>query len=86
MADSVGSSMQMRGMKAVAEALRLEDYPMDRETIDYTVGDVEVEDGAGGFVPVRDLTTLMPRQDYRSAEEIMRALHESAERRRRAAA
>ncbi len=76
----------MRGMRAVAEALRLEDFPEERMDIDYAVGDIEVEDGKGGYVPVRELTEDLRGRTFRSAEEVVRALQQViAERARRAA-
>jgi len=64
----------MRGMKWVVEALRLEDFPMDRQAIDYSVGDIEVEDGRGGLVPVRLLTDQLRPGEFVSAEDVVRAL------------
>jgi hypothetical protein len=61
-------------MRLVAEALRLEDFPMDRHGIDYSVGDLEVEDGKGEFIPVRDLTQNFGEREFRSAEEIVNAI------------
>ena len=42
---------RVRGLRAVAEALRSEDFPMDRQGIDYAVGNIEVENGRGGSYP-----------------------------------
>jgi hypothetical protein len=62
------------GMKAVEEALKLEDFPMMKGDIYYSVGDMEVEDGFGGAVPVRDLVDQLRREEFGSADEIMHAL------------
>jgi hypothetical protein len=76
----------LRGWRTVAEALRLEDFPMDRHSIDYAVGDVEVPDGSGTYVPVRLLTDRLERDEFRSAEETIRALQAVAHIHRRHAA
>jgi hypothetical protein len=68
----------MRGLRAVAEALRAEDFPMDRHAIDYSVGDIEVEDGHGGFLPVRQLTDQFGNKEFHSAEEVVRAIRDKA--------
>lgn len=85
-ADTIDRSIEepvrtIRGMRAVVEALRNEDFPMDLEGVNYSVGDIEVEDGKGGYVPVRQLTDMLPQStaghpgvEFRSAEEVIRAL------------
>jgi hypothetical protein len=80
---SISGKGPLRGFRAVAEALRLEDYPLDKEGIDYAVGDIEVENGANSWVPVRDLTDRVRREGFNSPEEIIRALHEALESRRK---
>ena len=75
-----------RGMRYVVEALRLEDFPMGRHEIDYSVGDVEIEDGNGGFVPIRELTDKLGDRMFRSAEEVIKALREERHPRRKRAA
>lgn len=64
----------VRGMRAAVEALRLEDFPMDKTGIDYAVGDIEIEDGHGGHVAIRDLTDHIPAREFRSAEEVAQTL------------
>jgi hypothetical protein len=73
-------------MAAVAQALREEDFPMDKQGINYAVGDIEVEDGQGGYVLIRRLTDFMGEKDFASAEEIVRALHKAVEQARNQAA
>lgn len=70
-------SRAMRGMQTVAEALRGEDYPLDLEEINYSVGDIEVENGRGGWVAVRDLTEQFKREQFNSAEDVMREIRRS---------
>ena len=74
---SVSGKGPLRGFRAVAEALRLEDYPIDKVGINYAVGDIDVEDGQGGWTPVRALTDRMKRDRFSTAEEVIRALHEA---------
>ncbi len=70
----------LRGMRTVVEALRQEEFPMDNEAINYCVGSIEVENGEGGYIPVRDVTDRIPKKEYRSAEEVVRALHNVIDR------
>src|SRR5258705_3981332 len=50
---------RMVGIRTVAEALRGEDFPMDRQALAYAVGDIGVEDSRGALVPVRIVLDAM---------------------------
>ena len=65
----------LTGLRTVTEALRLEDFPMDVEAINYAVGDIEVENGHGGSVPVRQLTDHFIETEYQSAEDVIKQIH-----------
>jgi hypothetical protein len=70
----------MRGMKTVFEALMEEDFPMDRAGLNYCVGDIEVEDGHGGYIPVHQPTDRFPPEAhdrFDSPHEVIRALKSS---------
>ncbi len=90
MADQIDEATEeptrpMRGFESLAEAVRSEpddEFPMDRSGIDYGFGDIEVEDGKGGYLPVRDLTDTLPRDSYDDAESVLKALREALDRRR----
>ena len=45
---------------------------MGRHEIDYCVGDVEVEDGHGGYAPVRNLTDRFGDKLFGNAEEVIK--------------
>jgi hypothetical protein len=75
----------LKGFQTVAEALRAEDYPLDVSGLNYAVGDIDVEDGSGSMVPIRDLTDRMPEREFTSAEDAIRALHDVLDRRKQAA-
>ncbi len=64
----------LRGIKTLEEALRLEDFPMTKADIDYSFGDIEVEDGRGGYIPVRQLTERFRRNEFSSPEEVLKAI------------
>jgi hypothetical protein len=66
----------MRGIQVVIDALRAESYPMELEEVNYNVGDIEVEDGHGGWVPVRQLTERFIRNRFYSAEEVVREIRQ----------
>jgi hypothetical protein len=68
---------RLRGVNALVEAVRSEaweEFPMDHEAIDYSFGDIEVEDGHGGWLPVRDLTDHLVADRYGSADELLLGL------------
>ncbi len=75
----------VRGMQRLIRALRGEVYPLDRSGIDYAVGDIDVEDGSGGYVPVRDLTEELPvGVSFENAEDIFHSLQQILNKRRKA--
>jgi hypothetical protein len=70
----------VRGAQALVDAVRseaLEEFPMDHEGIDYAFGDLEVEDGTGGYVAVRDLTDHLKASRYDTADDLLRGLREA---------
>ncbi len=64
----------LKGMRTVEETLMLEDFPMTKSEIDYSVGDIEVEDGMGNFIPVRLLTDRIRRDRFDSYMDVLRTL------------
>jgi hypothetical protein len=64
----------MRGLSLVEDALSAEDFPMSRTDIDYSVGDIEIEDGRGGYIPIRQLTENMRREAFKSPDDVLRTL------------
>jgi len=68
----------VRGMARLIRALRAEHYPLDHSGIDYSVGDVEIEDGSGAYVPVRDLTTYLVQETYEDSEALISDLQNIA--------
>lgn len=68
---------QLKGMSNVIQALRLEDFPMTRTDIDYSVGDMEIIISQGFSVPVRDLTDRFERDEFDSVEEIVEAFQQA---------
>jgi DNA-binding transcriptional ArsR family regulator len=70
-------SDKTKGLHALAEALRHEDFPIDKEGIHYAVGDFQVQDVNGQSISVRELTERLKEDEYRSVEELMKAIHSS---------
>jgi len=66
-----------KGLQIVAEALRMEDYPIDKSGINYSVGDLEVEDSKGRHIAVRDIVDQLKDEEFRSPEEVMRAIYDA---------
>lgn len=83
--DGAESGESNRGIQAVEDSLKQEDFPMDRHAVDYAVGDIEIEDGRGGYLPVRDLTDKFGTRQFESWEEVVRELKLAARRARKAA-
>ncbi len=65
-------------MARVIRALRAESFPMDISNIDYAVGDFEVEDGMGSYIPVRDLTDFLMEDTYEEPEALIDDLQKIA--------
>jgi hypothetical protein len=88
MEDSTGTERRrvLLGFRTVAEALKEEDFPMDKSGLYYAVGDIKVEAGGGELIETRLLIDRIPQETFRTAEEVMRALHEYAVQARRPAA
>jgi hypothetical protein len=76
----------MQGLKTVKEALRLEDFPMNREEIDYAVGDIDIDDRHGGYIPVYQLTEYFTTAQFESPQEVIDALKEARRKFKRQAA
>jgi hypothetical protein len=66
------------GIEAVADALRAEDFPMDKEGLAYSVGDIDVEDGRGGTIPVRVLLDRIEQDEFGSADIAIAAIRRAA--------
>ena len=69
-----------RGIKLLIEAVRAEpsdEFPMDRSAIDYNFGDIELEDGKGGFIPVRDLSDHLKGEEFETGDEVLQALQDA---------
>lgn len=68
----------LKGIEAVAQALRLESFPSDKGALYYSVGDIEVEAKQGGFVPVRDVLDRIGKDNFNSAEEAIDDIRQAA--------
>ena len=52
--------------------------PLDVPNINYAVGDIEVEDGQGSYIPVRDLTDFLMQETYDDPEPLIDDLQKIA--------
>jgi hypothetical protein len=75
---SIPEGAVLRGLDAVAEALQAEDMPIDKQGIAYAVGDAEIEDGRGGWVPVRQVLDRVSAERFDSADDAVDALGSGA--------
>jgi hypothetical protein len=62
------------GLEAVLATLREEDFPMDKQNLYYTVGDLNVTDEAGRLVTVREVLDHVDRPSFRSVDDVAAAL------------
>lgn len=62
------------GLELIEDSLRVEDFPMTREDLDYAIGDVEVEDAQGRFVAVRRVLDVVPQREFATCDEVVSAI------------
>ncbi len=70
----------MRGIDTVAEALGAEDFPMNKQDVAYSVGDIEVEDSRGRSVPVRIVLDAIDQEEFATAEGVIHAIRAALDR------
>lgn len=70
----------MSGLELIRDALRVEDFPMTTEDLDYAIGDVEVSDSHGKWMPVRRVLDVVPTHKFHSVQEVIDAIQSHAER------
>lgn len=80
MADLLGRPVTLAGIEDVRAALRAVDFPMDKQALAYSVGEIEVRDHAGRSVPVRRVLDAMRDELFASPDEAVRAICEAADR------
>lgn len=64
----------LSGLDLIRDALRVEDFPMTREDLDYAIGDVEVSDTHGKWMPVRRVLDVVPQRKFHSVQEVIDAI------------
>jgi 2-haloacid dehalogenase len=64
----------VEGLDAIVDALRAEDFPMDREGVFYSVGDLEIGDRYGRRFVVRRLLDGIEQASFATAEDLARVL------------
>jgi hypothetical protein len=70
----------IRGVDALVEAIRSEaweEFPMDHQGIDYSFGDIEIEVGQGNYVPVRDITEHLNREQFNTPDDLLNGIREA---------
>jgi hypothetical protein len=61
------------------EALRVESFPMDKQGLYYTVGDLCLSTTRGEPTPVRDLLDEIPNDRFASADEALELIRTGLE-------
>ncbi|HEY8516544.1 MAG TPA: hypothetical protein VIS07_13615 [Candidatus Binatia bacterium] len=80
MADVLGRPVALEGIDDVEEALRGEDFPMDKEGLAYAVGEIEISDSSGRIVPVRSVLDVIDQERFASVEEAVAAICAAVDR------
>lgn len=80
MADVLGRPVTLEGIADVAAALAGEDFPMDKQALAYSVGEIEIRDRRGRSVPVRRVLDVIALQHFASPDEAVRAICDAADR------
>jgi hypothetical protein len=80
MADLLGRPVTLAGVQDVLDALRAEDFPMDKQALAYSVGEIEIRDHTGRSVPVRRVLDVMRDERFTSADDAVRAICDAADR------
>ncbi len=62
------------GLEVVLESLQVESFPMDKEALDYAIGDLEITDAGGVGLPVRELLDRVPESRFDDTESVAAAL------------
>jgi hypothetical protein len=70
----------LRGLEMLEEALEGEDFPMDKEGAAYSVGDIEVPDRHGRWIPVRRVLDAIRQDQFASADTLVRAIRQAVNR------
>ena len=68
--------MTLAGIEDVRAALRAEDFPMDKQALAYSVGEIVVRDHAGRSVPVRRVLDAMRDELATILDDRQRAIWE----------
>lgn len=71
------SHRQETQMGAVVAALEAERFPMSKEELYYSVGDMEVQVAEGQLVPVRDLLDRVDQSRFETADDAVTAIESS---------
>ncbi|MEO5968430.1 MAG: hypothetical protein ABIQ95_00765 [Bdellovibrionia bacterium] len=70
----------IQGVYALVDAVRSEaweEFPMDRHGIDYSFGDIELELGDGNYIPIRDITEHMNREQFNTPDDLLMGIREA---------
>jgi hypothetical protein len=73
-------SRHLPGFEYLVDAVRAEpmdEFPMDRSAVDYSFGDIEIEDGHGGKVAVRDLSEHLKNEEFETPDELLLGMREA---------
>ena len=76
---------ELSGIDLVAQVLKLEEFPCDKQALYYSVGDIEIDDSGGQRVAVRDVLEQVSEDEFMTARDALHAICRAADRRRGAA-
>lgn len=70
----------IQGIDLLVDAIRSEaweEFPMDRQGIDYSFGDIEIEAEQGNFIPVRDITEHLQADRFNTPDDLLKGIREA---------
>ena len=70
----------IRGIDALVDAVRSEaweEFPMDHHAIDYSFGDIEIEAEQGNYIPIRDITEHLNREQFNTPDDLLMGIREA---------
>ncbi len=70
----------LQGIETVAQALRLETFPTDKQNLYYSVGDIDIENADGHRVAVRDVLGQVQEERFMTERDALAAICRAAGR------
>jgi hypothetical protein len=73
------STGRIAGLRGISEALRAERFPIDKQGLYYTIGDIEIPLPEGGRIAARDLLDAVNERSFSSLDAVLTAVRTALE-------